>query len=61
MNITIEEYAQEVEKQDQLQQAYFADKRRGIHNRELYKQSCDQESKVRKLTKAILHPEPSLF
>ncbi len=47
MNITIQEYATEVDKQDKLQQAYFADKRKGIHNRELYVQSRNQEAKVR--------------
>lgn len=61
MNITIQEYATEVDKQDKLQQAYFADKRKGYHNRELYVQSKQQESKVRELTKRILQPEPSLF
>lgn len=61
MNITIQEYAAEVDKQDRLQQAYFAYKRNGIHNCELYAQSRIQEKKVRELTKRILHPEPSLF
>ena len=59
--ITIEEYAQEVQKQDQLQQEYFAKKRKGIQDFALLKASRQQEEKVRKLTKFILHPEPQLF
>lgn len=59
--ITIEEYAQEVQKQDQLQQEYFAKKRKGIQDFALLKASRQQEEKVRNLTKFILHPEPQLF
>lgn len=60
--ITIQEYAQEVQKQDKLQQEYFAKKRKGIQDFALLKESKDQEALVRKLTDSILNPpESQLF
>lgn len=59
--ITIEEYAREVQKQDQLQQQYFALRRAGKFDGDLLKRSKEQEAKVRNLTKFILNPEPQLF
>ena len=55
--MTIQEYAREVDRQDKLQQEYFAKKRQGIHDKDLLARSKNQEAKVRALTKQILSPE----
>lgn len=60
--ITIQEYAQVVQKRDQLQQEYFAKKRKGIQDFALLQKSREQEALERKLTNSILNPpEPQLF
>lgn len=51
--MTIEEYAREVDLQDQLQQQYFK-----TRDRNVLQQSKAQERKVRQLTKEILNPQP---
>lgn len=55
--MTIQEYAKEVDRQDKLQQEYFAKKRQGFHDKDLLARSKNQEAKVRALTKQILSPE----
>lgn len=55
--MTIIEYATEVDRQDKLQQEYFAKKRQGIHDQDLLARSKNQEAKVRALSKQILSPE----
>lgn len=65
--MTIQEYAREVDRQDKLQQEYFAKKRLGFHDKDLLARSKNQEKKVRAMTAQILSPdfekptEPSLF
>lgn len=57
--MTIEEYAKEVDLQDQLQQEYFKTRDKGVLS-----ESKAQERKVRAMTRKILHPEleqPTLF
>lgn len=51
--MTIEEYAREVDLQDQLQQQYFK-----TRDRNVLQQSKAQERKVRQITKEILNPQP---
>ena len=51
--MTIEEYAREVDLQDQLQQQYFK-----TRDRNVLQQSKAQERKVRQLTREILNPQP---
>lgn len=51
--MTIEEYAKEVDLQDQLQQQYFK-----TRDRNVLQQSKAQERKVRQLTREILNPQP---
>ena len=50
------------QKGDQLQQEYFAKKRKGIQDFALMQKSREQEALERKLTNSILNPpEPQLF
>lgn len=51
--MTIEEYAREVDLQDQLQQQYFK-----TRDRNVLQQSKANERKVRQLTREILNPQP---